>query len=51
MIPGSLISAILLAAGMLGLRARYAENAGGFGRNIALISVIATVLFILAWQR
>jgi hypothetical protein len=47
-IPGSLISAVLLAVGMLGLRARYGENAGGFGRNIALISVIATVLFYMS---
>lgn len=47
-IPGSLISAVLLAAGMLGLRGRYGENAGGFGRNIALISVIATVLFYMS---
>jgi hypothetical protein len=44
-IPGSVISAILLAAGMSGLRARYGEKVGAFGRNILRIGVIATVLF------
>jgi hypothetical protein len=42
---GLVISSILLAVGLTGLRARYGENAGGFGRNILLIGVIATVLF------
>jgi hypothetical protein len=35
---------LLLATGMLGLRVRYREIAGGFGRNILLIGVIGTVL-------
>jgi len=43
-IPGSVISSILLAIGMLGLRARYGENVGSFGRNILLISIGAAVL-------
>ena len=46
-IPGSVISAILLAAGMSGLRARYGEKVGAFGRNILRIGVIATVLFYI----
>jgi hypothetical protein len=44
---GSVISSILLAAGMLGLRARYGENAGGLGRNILLIGVIGMVLLYM----
>jgi hypothetical protein len=44
---GSLISTILLAVGMLGLRGHYDEKAGGLGRNILLIGVIATVLFYI----
>jgi len=43
-LAGSVISSILLAAGMLGLRARHGENAGGFGRNILLAGVIGMVL-------
>jgi hypothetical protein len=46
---GSVISSILLAAGMLGLRARYGENAGGFGRNILLIGVIGMVLMYMVF--
>jgi len=44
---GSVISSILLAVGMLGLRARYGENAGGFGRNILLVGVIGVVLLYM----
>jgi hypothetical protein len=44
---GSVISAILLAAGMLGLRARYGGYEDGLARNILLIGVIATVLFYI----
>jgi hypothetical protein len=44
---GSLISCILLAVGMLGLRTQYGERAGGFSRNILLMGVIATVLFYI----
>jgi hypothetical protein len=45
--PGSVISAILLAVGLSGLRARYGERAGGFGRNILTASVIGMILFYL----
>ena len=49
-LPGSIISTILLAAGMLGLRARYGEHVGSFGRNILLLGVIGPILlcFIIA---
>jgi len=46
-LAGSVISSILLAVGMLGLRARYGENVGGFGRNILLIGVIGMVLLYI----
>jgi len=46
-IPGSVISALLLAVGMSGMRARYGEKVGAFGRNILRIGVIATVLFYI----
>ena len=42
-IPGSVISSILLAIGMLGLRARYGEAVGSLGTNILLISIVAMV--------
>ena len=45
--PGSVISAILLAAGMLSLRAGYGENVSRFGRNILLMGVIGMVLWYL----
>lgn len=48
MIPGSWMSAALLAVGLLGLRARYGERAGGFGRSILLIGAIGMVLPCLA---
>ncbi|MCI0560609.1 MAG: hypothetical protein MN733_19145 [Nitrososphaera sp.] len=43
-IAGSVISSILLGIGMLGLRARYGESVGSFGRNILLISIAAMIL-------
>jgi len=43
-IAGPVISSILLAVGMLGLRARYGENVGSFGRNILLIGIGVAVL-------
>ena len=46
-IPGSVISAILLAVGMSGLRARYGEHAGSFGRNILLLGVIGPILLCI----
>ena len=45
--PGSVISAILLAIGMSGLRARYGKKAGGFGRTVLLVSVIGMMLYYL----
>jgi hypothetical protein len=47
-IPGSVISSILLAVGMSGLRARYGEKVGRLGRNILLLGVMAPVLLIIA---
>ena len=47
-IPGSVISALLLAAGMSGLRARYGEKAGSFGRSMLLLGVIGPVLWCIA---
>lgn len=46
-IPGSEISAILLAVGLLGLRARYGEHVGGFGRNILLLGASGPVLLVI----
>src|SRR6266545_4204068 len=47
-IPGSVISSILLAVGMSGLRARYGEKVGRLGRNTLLLGVMAPVLLIIA---
>jgi hypothetical protein len=41
---GSIISTLLLAAGMLGLRAGYGETVSRFGRNILLLGVIGPIL-------
>jgi hypothetical protein len=46
-IPGSEISAILLAVGLLGLRARYGAHVGGFGRNILLLGASGPVLLVI----
>jgi len=43
-LPGSVISSLLLMSAMLSLRAHYAGNAGGFGRNILLFGAIGPVL-------
>jgi len=45
--PGSVICTLLLAAGILGLRARYGERAGSFGRNILLLGVIGPILLCI----
>lgn len=45
---GSVITSILLAVGMLGLRARYGERTGSFGRNILLLGVIGPILLYIA---
>jgi hypothetical protein len=44
---GSVISTLLLATGMLGVRARYGEHAGSFGRNILLLGVIGPILLCI----
>jgi len=44
---GSVIASILLAAGMLGMRARYGEHDGSFGRNILLLGVIGPILWCI----
>ena len=46
-IPGSMISALLLAAGMLSLRAGYRETVSRFSRNILLMGVVGAVLWDL----
>lgn len=43
----TIVSSILLAAGLLGLRARYAEKVGGFGKSILLAGVIGMVFSYL----
>jgi hypothetical protein len=43
-IAGSVIGSILIAIGMLGLRARYGESVGSFGRNFLLVGVVGMVL-------
>lgn len=45
---GSVISSILLAIGLLGLRARYGEAVGSLGGNILLISIVAMILAYFA---
>jgi hypothetical protein len=46
-IPGSEISAILLAVGLLGLRARYGEQVGSFGRDILLLGASGPILLLV----
>jgi hypothetical protein len=46
-IMGFLLSMVLLAGGVLGLRSRYGEKVGEFGRNILLIGVILGSLISL----
>ena len=46
-IPGSFISALLLAAGLVNLRAGYGETINRLGRNILLIGAIGMVLWYL----
>ena len=43
--PGSWISALLLAAGLLSLRAGYGETVSPFGRNILLMGAVGAVLW------
>ena len=44
-IPGSMISALLLAAGLLNLRAGYSETVSRSGRNILLTGAVGAVLW------
>jgi hypothetical protein len=46
-IPGAEVSAILLAVGLLGLRARYGEQVGGFGRNSLLLGASGPILLVI----
>jgi len=46
-IPGSVVSAILLAAGMSGLRAACGERAGSFGRGMLLLGMLGPVLWVV----
>ena len=46
-IPGSEISAILLAVGMSRLRAAYGERAGSFGRGMLLLGMLGPVLWVI----
>lgn len=45
--PGSWISALLLAAGLLRLRAGCGETIGRFGRNILLTGAVGAVLWVM----
>ena len=46
-ITGSEITAILLAIGLLGLRACYGEHIGSFGRNILLFGASGPLLLVI----
>ena len=46
-IPGSVVSSILLAAGMSGLRARYGEHAGSLGRKMLLLGMLGPILWVI----
>jgi hypothetical protein len=46
-IPGSVVSAILLAVGMSRLRAGYGERAGNFGRGMLLLGMLGPVLWVI----
>jgi len=46
-IPGSVVSAILLAVGMSGLRAAYGERVGSFGRGMLLLGMLGPVLLCI----
>ena len=46
-IPGSVVSAILLAVGMSALRAGYGERIGSLGRNMLLLGMFGPVLWVI----
>jgi hypothetical protein len=45
--PGSVVSGILLAVGMSGLRAAYGERVGSFGRGMLLLGMLGPVLWVV----
>ena len=45
--PGSVVSGILLAVGMSGLRAAYGEHVGSFGRGMLLLGMLGPVLWVV----
>ncbi|HEU0291451.1 MAG TPA: hypothetical protein VFR47_01870 [Anaerolineales bacterium] len=46
-IPGSVVSAILLAVGMSSLRTGYGERIGSLGRNMLLLGMFGPVLWFI----
>jgi hypothetical protein len=46
-IPGSVVSAILLAVGMSGLRSAYGEHTGSLGRSMLLLGMLGPVLWLI----
>jgi hypothetical protein len=46
-IPGSVVSAILLAVGMSGLRSAYGERVGSFGRGMLLLGTLGPILLCI----
>ena len=46
-IPGSVVSAILLAVGMSGLRAGYGETISPFGSNMLRVGVLGPVVWVI----
>jgi len=47
-IAGSVIGAILIAIGMVGLRVRYGKIVGSLGRNVLMIGIVGMVLTYIA---
>jgi len=47
-IPGSVISALLLAAGMSSLRMGYGERIGSLGRNMLLLGMFGPIFWFIA---
>lgn len=47
-IPGSVVSAILLAVGMSSLRTAYGERVGSFGRSMLLLGMLGPVLWFIS---
>ena len=47
-IPGSVVSAILLAVGMSSLRTGYGERIGSLGRNMLLLGMFGPVIWVIS---